>query len=140
MNQQVLITLPEDIYDRVKVTADALSLSLETVLTESLVLFFPALERNMPPENRVNVAALSLLSDAQLWPVAHQHMQDDGQARLEELAQLRKHRELDPEEQASFEDLMHEAQQIMLSKAEAYRILAQRGHTMFTQSTAQQTQ
>lgn len=87
----------------------------------------------MPVETQADLTALSLLSDAQLWPVAHQRMAEERQLFLEELTERRKHRELTPEEQRLFERLVQEARHIMLVKAEAYRILSQRGHHVFDQ-------
>ncbi|MGE0084183.1 MAG: hypothetical protein AB7S75_07145 [Desulfococcaceae bacterium] len=54
-------------------------------------------------------------------------MKDSLQMRLEELAELQKHRSLTEKEQSELDSLMEQAYQIMLCKAEARRILAQRG-------------
>ncbi len=132
MNQTITITLPDRIYERVKVTAQAMSLSPEVVLAESLSLFFPAFEEDMPSDTQFDLAALSLLSDPQLWKIAQQTMDEHKQTRLAELAEVQKHRSLQPDEQATLDLLMDEAQQIMLYKAEAYRVLAQRGHILFS--------
>jgi hypothetical protein len=132
MNHTITITLPEQIYERVKVTAQAMSLSPEVVLTESLSLFFPAFEDDMPFDRRIALAALSLLSDPQLWKIAHQTMEPYKQNRLAELAEIQKHRSLHQDEQTTLDSLMNDAQQIMLYKAEAYRILSQRGHLLFS--------
>ncbi len=132
MNQTITITLPDRIYERVKVTAQAMSLSPEVVLAESLSLFFPAFEEDMPSDTQFDLAALSLLSDPQLWKIAQQTMDEHKQTRLAELAEVQKHRSLQPDEQATLDLLMDEAQQIMLYKAEAYRLLAQRGHILFS--------
>ncbi|MEE4358063.1 MAG: hypothetical protein V2I97_16455 [Desulfococcaceae bacterium] len=58
-------------------------------------------------------------------------MKNSQQKHLEKLAELQKHRSLTEKEQSDLDNLMDEAQQIMLCKAEAKRILAQRGHTVF---------
>jgi hypothetical protein len=58
-------------------------------------------------------------------------MENSRQSRLEQLAEIRKGRSLAEEEQAELDSLMEEAQQIMLCKAEARRLLAQRGHNFF---------
>jgi hypothetical protein len=48
------------------------------------------------------------------------------------LAERQKQRELNQKERVELDQLMQEAQHIMLSKAEACRLLAQRGHTVFS--------
>ena len=58
-------------------------------------------------------------------------MKNSLQIRLEKLAKLLKYRNLTEKEQSELGSLMDEAQQIMLCKAEARRILAQRGHIIF---------
>lgn len=138
MNRTITITLPDQVYERVKVTARAMSLSPEVVLAESLSLFFPAFERDMPLDTQLDLAALSLLSDTQLWKIAHQTMDEHKQTRLAELAEVQKHRSLQPDEQTTLDHLMSEAQQIMLYKAEAYRVLAQRGHILFSSAEVEQ--
>lgn len=128
----ITIHLPEPVYQRVKCTAETLSMSLEGVIAEAVDLLLPAFERDIPLAWQTDLAALPLLSDAQLWKIAHQRMDDQQQARLEALAEAQKHRRLTTEEQNTLDCLMQTAQHLMLSKAEAYRLLAQRGHIVFS--------
>jgi hypothetical protein len=132
MAQAITITLPETIYQRVKVTAEVLSLPVETVVTESIELLLPAFEADMSPATQRALATLTYLSDAQLWKAARQNMSRAKQAHLEALAERQKQRELNQKERVELDQLMQEAQHIMLSKAEACRLLAQRGHTVFS--------
>lgn len=67
-----------------------------------------------------------LLNDMQLWKTANSVMEESLQLRLEELAELQKHRSLTEKEQSELDSLMEQAYQIMLCKAEARQILAQR--------------
>jgi hypothetical protein len=73
-----------------------------------------------------------LLSDAELWAIARSTMDERQQARLQELAETQKHRPLTPAEQSDLEQLMSEAERVMLRKAEAYRLLARRGYAVFS--------
>ena len=59
-------------------------------------------------------------------------MDEEGQAQLEALAHLQKHRPLTEEEQTKLEQLLDKAHRFMLRKAEVYRLLAQRGNTIFS--------
>ena len=75
--QIISISLPDGLYERVKETAAAAALSVEEVLTQSVALSLPTLEDDLPPETRSNLAALSLLSDPELWHIA-ENMADDN--------------------------------------------------------------
>lgn len=132
MNEQTItVTLPDSVYERIKTTAQATSLTSEEVVKQSVILLLPAFEADIPPNFRLNLIKLPLLNDIQLWKIANSVMDDAHQLRLEELAELQKNQSLSEHEQSELNDLMDEARQIMLCKAEARRILAQRGHAIF---------
>ena len=132
MNEQTItVTLPNSVADRIRTTAQAVSLTSEEVIKQSIILLLPAFESDIPPNLRSNLANLLLLNDIQLWKTANAVMKHSLQVRLEDLAELQKHRALTETEQSELDRLMDEAQQIMLCKAEARRILAQRGHIIF---------
>ncbi|OQY58271.1 MAG: hypothetical protein B6245_12765 [Desulfobacteraceae bacterium 4572_88] len=129
MNEQTItVTLPNSVCDRIRTTAQATSLTSEEVIKQSVM---PAFESDIPQNHRLNLAKLPLLNDIQLWKAANSVMKDTRQSRLEELAELQKNRSLTKNEQSELSSLMNEAQQTMLCKAEARRILAQRGHVIF---------
>ncbi len=132
MNEQTItVTLPNSVCERIRTTAQATSLTSEEVIRQSVTLLLPAFESDIPPNLRLSLAKLSLLNDLQLWKTANSVMKNSQQIRLEKLAELQKHRILTEKEQAELDSLMDEAQQIMLCKAEARRILVQRGHAVF---------
>ena len=130
-SQSITITLPEPLYERLQLTAKAAALSVEQALTESLALCLPALEPDLPFNRQLTLAQLSVSNDLHLWQAAHATMPAQRQARLAELADWLKHRALTPSEQNHLDELMDEAHHLMLCKAEARRLLAQRGHIVF---------
>jgi len=128
MNEQTItVTLPNSVYDRIRATA----LTSEEVIKQSVSLLLPAFESNIPTNFRLKMIKLPLLNDIQLWKIANTLMNSSKQLRLEKLAELQKIKHLTDYEQLELDNLMNEAQQIMLCKAEARRILAQRGHIIF---------
>lgn len=132
MNEQTItVTLPDSVYERIKATAQVNSLTSEEVIKQSVILLLPAFESDIPSNHRLSLTKLPLLNDIQLWKIANSVMNHTQQLRLEDLAELQKNKLLSEDEQSELEELMNEAQQIMLCKAEAKRILAQRGHTVF---------
>lgn len=131
--QTITVTLPDSIYERIRTTAQATSLTSEEVIKQSVILLLPAFESDIPPNLRFDLTKLPLLKDIQLWKIANSIMNNTKQLRLENLAELQKKQSLSEHEQSELDELMNEAQQIMLFKAEAKRILAQRGHSIFKQ-------
>jgi len=132
--QNITLTLPEALFQRVKETAALASLSLEEALTQFIALSLPPLEDDLPSDIRSKLAALPLSSDAELWQVANSMMDESQQTQLENLAELNKHRQLTAIEQSTLNHLMDEANLVLLRKAEAYRLLARRGHVVFPAS------
>jgi len=130
--QTITLTLPEALYERARETALAASLSLEQVLTQSIALSLPSLEDDLPTDMRSELAALSLRSDDELWAIARSAMDVRQQARLQALADAKKRRALTASEQSTLAQLMDTAEHVLLRKAEAYRLLARRGHTVFS--------
>lgn len=129
--QTITVTLPDSIYERITSTAQTTSLTSEEVIRQSVILLFPALETDIPPDVRLSLTKLSLLNDIQLWQTAHSTMDEQQQVRLEELATSQKNHKLTDKELSELYNLMNDAQQVMLCKAEARRLLAQRGHVVF---------
>jgi len=130
--QTIALTLPEPLYERVKETAEVVGRSLEQVLTQSIALSLPPLETDLPLALRSEMASLSLLGDGELWAIARDMMDEQQQTALQVLAEAQKHRSLTPSEQSELTQLMDRAERVMLRKAEAYRLLARRGYTVFS--------
>ncbi len=127
----ITVTLPEVLYERVKSTADASARSVEEVCTQFIALSLPELEDDLPSDIRSELAALPLLSDTELETLARSRMSDDAQGQLEMLAEEQKHRPLSAAEETTLNQLLAEAQRLMLRKAEAYRLLARRGQNPY---------
>ena len=104
------------------------------MIKESIALLLPALESDLDLDEYQNLSELALLTDLDLWKVAHSTMSDQKQTELEALAEWQKSRSLTEPEQSQLSTLMAKAEKTMLRKAEAYRLLAMRGHTVFSTS------
>jgi len=131
-DQAITLNLPAALYRRVRETAESLSLPLDEVLKQSIALSLPELENDLPKDLRSDLSAMSLYSDEELWNNAREKMEEDEQAELESLAELKKQRELSVREQSNLNRLIHQAEWLMLRKAEAYRLLARRGYKVFS--------
>lgn len=128
----ITVTLPEGLYERVHTTALASARSVEEVCAQSIALSLPELEDELSPPLRAELARFSLLSDSELAAIAHGMMDAERQEELETLATLHKQRALTASEETTLQRLMDEAQRLMVWKAEAYRLLARRGHSVLS--------
>ncbi|MCI0552884.1 MAG: hypothetical protein L0287_18185 [Anaerolineae bacterium] len=133
-HRMVTVALPDALYERARETAATASISLEQALTQFIALSLPALEDDLSAETRSELAALPLMSDAELWQIANGMMSEEQQNQLESFAEQKKSSPLTAAEQAMLTHLMEQAQHLMLRKAEAYRLLARRGYKVFPSS------
>ena len=130
-SQTVSVTLPEPLYQRVCETAKALTRSIQDVLTESIALSLPPLEADLPATMRADLGPLALLSTQELQEIAHGPLAAPRQARLEELAEQQKKQPLDDGESSELDQLIEQAQRLMLRRAEARRLLVLRGYELY---------
>jgi len=135
-DHSVLITLPESLYERVRMSAEASARPVEDILSQFIATSYPALEDDLPPEMRSEFAGWLLLSDANLWEIAQSRFDEPKQALLEELVELQKQRSLVDTEQRELDQLLQESQELMLRKAEAQRLLAQRGIRVYPKANS----
>lgn len=132
-SKQIMVTLPESTYTRLLETAHLLSISHEEIISQSMALLLPALENDLSENEYQDLSKLPLLSDLDLWKVAHSMMDEQHQHALEQLAERQKSQPLTESEQSTLKSLMTEAESVMLRKAEAFRLLALRGHSVFAE-------
>lgn len=129
MSQQtVSVELPEDLYQRVCEIASAAARSVQEVLTVSIAMSLPPLEKDLPPELRVELGPMDLLNVDKLRKLSCERLDHDREERLEQLAELQKKQPLSDAERTELADLVEKAQRVMLHRAEASRLLALRGH------------
>ncbi len=133
-DRTITLTLPEAVFQRAQETADASSLSIEAVFTQSIGRLLPPLEDDLSPSQRAELTVFALKSDEELRSIAFAFVDIERQTKLEELAMLQKTRPLTPDEQIELDRLLDFSYQFMLRKAEAMRLLALRGYKVFPES------
>jgi len=133
-DRTITLTLPEAVFQRAQETADASSLSIEAVFTQSIGRLLPPLEDDLSPSQRAELTVFALKSDEELRSIAFAFVDIERQTRLEELAMLQKTRPLTSDEQIELDRLLDFSYQFMLRKAEAMRLLALRGYKVFPES------
>jgi hypothetical protein len=128
--RSVTVQLPEILYRQAQETAAAKSLSIEEVLAQSIALSLPTLEDDLPLDLRSELSSLMLLGDDELWAIARNEMHEAAQDRLETLLAFHEIRALSPAEEAEYKTLISESENLILKKAEAYRLLTRRGYSI----------
>ena len=131
-SQTVSVTLPEPLYQRVCETAKALTRSVQDVLAESIALSLPPLEADLPADVRADLGPLALSSVQELHEIAQGPLAEHRQARLEVLAEQQKKQPLSNVENSELDELVGQAQRIMLRRAEARHQLLLCGHELMT--------
>ncbi len=125
----VTLQLPSPLYSHFQSRAERAHRSLEAELLDA-VATVASDEDDLSPDLARAVADLKLLNDEELWRAARNRLSDDVRARLEAL-NLRQQREgLTPAEKESLEHLVEQYDRTVLLRAEAARLLKERGQDL----------
>jgi len=132
MAHTVTLRLPENIYGRLKQTAQVTKKPMEEVIVQSVKAGMPPSVDDLPPEYREEFLAMERLSDEQLWQVAESMIPAGHQRRY--ASRLRKNQAgtLTEREREQLTQLGTEARKLTLRKAHAYALLRWRGHRIPT--------
>jgi plasmid stability protein len=123
----VTLHLPESLYRRFRQRAEWTHRSLETELLDAVASAAPV-EEELSPEILTALEALETLGDEELWRLARQAMSSEASQELEALHLKQRDEGLSPEEDATRAKLILEYERAMLTRAQAARLLKDRGH------------
>lgn len=124
--QSITVNLPENLYKRIRQTAEDTNRPLETVLLESLALLFGEATINGKSLDSV----LLSLSDEQLLGVVEQRLPWLDSMRLRELMDIDRRLGLTATEQAELNALLEEVDRQMIVRSQALALLQKRGHNI----------
>jgi plasmid stability protein len=133
--QDVLLRLPNPLYERIKQRADQARHSVEDELIDVLATAVPVVDE-LPAGLAEAVASLATLDDGDLWDAARSHMPVDDAERLEELNFKRQRDGLTVTEVAEAATLLARYDRTMLVRARAAAVLKERGHDISALMTA----
>lgn len=131
----VTLQLPAPLYDHFASRAERAHRSLEAELVDA-VATIAADEEELSDDVARALADLELLSDEELWRAARNRLSDDARAQLEALNFKQQRERLTPAEKEALEQLVHQYDRAVLLRAEAARLLKERGHEVSTLLTA----
>ena len=125
----VTVQIPQPLYHRLEHAAVCLQKPVEDLLTETLQAVLPPADE-IPASIQAEIAALDGLDDAKLRDVAESEMALKNQQALDHLLDLQSMRPLTDDEAARLERLRADYGRILLRKARAFALLAERGQPL----------
>ncbi len=128
--QDVTLPLPETLFLRFQQMAKATRQPLTDLLLRAVEVGGPPNWEEAPARFQADLAALDRLDDDALWRVARSRASQVTAGRLQELLQQRAEEQLDQRDQIELEQLVDEADRVMLRKAHAAAMLRWRGHAI----------
>ncbi len=131
----VTLRLPEPLYDHFSRRAERAHRSLEAELLDA-VAGLAADEKELSQEVAQAIADLKLLTVEELWRAARNRLPDTVRARLAALNSKQQREKLTSAEKEELGQLVHQYDWAVLMRAEAARLLKERGHDVSRLLTA----
>ena len=128
--QQVTVSLPENLYLRLKQVAQATQQSFTDVLIHAVEMGSPPSWETAPSEFQEDLAPLDRLNDEALWQIARSHKTEADMERYQELLDKNADGTLTEGERVELVQMRTEADRFMLRKAHAAALLRWRGHKL----------
>ncbi len=124
---QLTIDLPDQAFQRLAHLAELTKRPLAELIIQSIAGNLPPAVETAPPEIQSELLALQTLDTAALWQIAQSQVPPAQQDRHQMLLEKNQAGELTAEEHQELQDLLLQADQLMLKKAHACAILRWRG-------------
>ncbi|MCP3959685.1 MAG: hypothetical protein GY719_17695 [bacterium] len=123
----ITLELPETLYRRFRQRSEWTHRSLETEILDA-VAAGASVEDELSPDLVEAIEALQTLDDEELWRLGKEAMSREVSEELEALHFKQRDEGLNPSEDATRARLMHEYERTMLIRAQAAKLLKDRGH------------
>jgi hypothetical protein len=128
--QNVSVSLPEHLYQRLQNAAEATQRPLNDILIRAVEVGSPPNWEDTPAEFHVELASLDRLNDEALWRIARQRRTETDMLRWQELLDKTAHGSLTQDEAAELAQMRADADRLTLRKAQAVALLRWRGHIL----------
>ena len=127
MAHTITITLPDNLYHKLKRTAELVQEPLETLVTHSLAQSLPPFVEEIPEEYQVDVYPLLRMNNTQLQAEVQRVFPQERWAEYESLLERKKDASLSGPDQTRLAVLRREADVLMFRKGYAAVLLKRRG-------------
>ena len=131
----ITLRLPDPLYSQFQSRAERAHRSLEAELLDA-VATVAAAEEELSPDMAKALGDLELLTDEELLRAARNRFSEDARSQLEALNVKQQRESLTLAERETLEQLIHQYDQAVLLRAEAVRLLKERGHEVSQLLTA----
>lgn len=125
--QTITLSMPDLLYQHLKVRAQQAQHSVEDEVIEVLAASLP-LGDELPEDLEAAISPLSLLDDEALWRAARNTFPANSAQQLEALHQKRQREGLTADENQTVALLVQQYERAMLVRAQAVALLKERGH------------
>lgn len=123
-----LISIPDVLYEKARRVAEQTAQPVDAVIRERLADAFNEPLAALPADEVAELRALSYLSDDTLWTIAREQMPTAKQERMSMLMDKNSLGTISDEEYQELSALVEGGQRLMLRKAEAMKLLLDRGY------------
>lgn len=126
MGHAITLDLPKHLYEHYHGRAKTSRRAVEAELLEVVTAAAQDVAA-LPEDLEEAVAALTRLSDEELWQVAGERLPTEASTELENLHFKQQDRGLNDAEKGRVQELLHQSERTMLLRAEAAKLLKDRG-------------
>jgi hypothetical protein len=125
-----LISIPEELYQEAERIAQETARSVDEVIVSRLKRSLRPSCLDLPDDEQEELKALAYLSDDALWTIARAQMPQKSQSIMQDLMRKNSLGTISNSEKIELTQLVEDGQRLTLRKAEAMRLLIQRGHVI----------
>lgn len=122
------ISIPDALYEKARLLAEQSAQSVDEIIRERLTEAFDQAALDLPVDERAELKAMTYLSDDTLWTIAREQMQPAKQEQMSLLMDKNSLGTITGEEYAELTTLVESGQSLTLRKAEAMKLLLDRGY------------
>lgn len=126
----VTLRLPAPLYSHFQIRAERAQRSLEAELLEAVATVAAEEEQELSPDMAQALGDLALLNLEELWRAARNPLSEDLRAQLEELNFKQQRETLTAAEKETLGQLVRHYDQAVLLRAQAVRLLKERGQDL----------
>lgn len=124
------ITILEALYEQAQRLAQESERPVEELIRNRRESALQSSRLDLPEDEQLELKAMAYMSDTALWTLAREQMAQKMQEQMQGLMQKNSLGTISEIEFAELEKLVDEGQRLILRKAEAMRLLIERGHQL----------
>jgi len=125
-----MVPISNHVYEKAQRMANQLSQPVDDLIQTKLESLLDQPIINLPADELAELQAMVYLSDDTLWTIAREQMRSALQERMSELMDKNSSGAITGEEYNELSSLVERGERLMLRKAEAMKLLLERGYSV----------